>query len=198
MASTTTPTIPADLLAAVNELLRAIRMASVMSLLAGDMNEAASDAKLALDNASIEIQSMGWEFNTVRCAVLDPTPDGEIILPSNFLKVRSARYYGYDRYVPRGNRLYDPRNRTFVIGQSVKVDMVEALEFSELTSSFRKWVTALAARRFCLPKLPSGATFQYTEEYLTSAQMAAELDDAEVLDAPLTLTSPHFGYMRRL
>lgn len=198
MAINTTPTIPADLLQAVNELLRAIRMAAVMSLSAADLNEAASDAKLALDNASLEVQMQGWEFNTVRCAVIDPDVNGEITLPSNCLKVRSARYYGYDRYVFRNGKLYDPRNRTFTIGQSVKVDMVEALEFSWLSAAFRKWVTALAARRFCLPKLPTGSTFQYTEEYLLSAQSAAELEDAETLDMDLTGTSPHFNFMRRL
>lgn len=198
MPTTATPTIPADLLAAVNELLRAIRMAAVMSLNATDLNEAASDAKLALDTASLEVQQKGWEFNTVRCAVLDPSPDGEIVLPSNCLKVRSARYYGYDRYVFRNGKLYDPRKRSFNIGQSVKVDMVEALEFSWLSAAFRKWVTALAARRFCLPKLPTGATFQYTEEFLASAIADAELEDAETLDQPLTYTSPHFARMRRL
>lgn len=198
MALNTTPTIPTSLLEAVNELLRCIRMAAVMSLNAADMNEAASDAKLALDNASLEVQLMGWEFNTVRCAVMDPDEIGQIVLPSNCLKVRSARYYGYDRYVFRDGKLYDPRNRTFAIGQSVKVDMVEALEFSWLSAAFRKWVTALAARRFALPKLPTGATFQYTEEYLNAAQSAAQLEDAEVLDMPLTGTSPHFFNMRRL
>ncbi len=198
MATTITPTVPSTLLEAVNELLRAVRLASVMSLNAADLNEAASDAKLAVDNASIEVQQIGWEFNTLRCAVLDPEVDGTVLLPSNCLKVRSARYYGYDRYVFRNGKLYDPRKRTFVIGQSVKVDMVEALEFSWLSSAFRKWITALAARRFCLPKLPTPATFQYTEEYLSAAQAAAELEDAEVLDQPLTMTSPHFSKMRRL
>lgn len=198
MAINTTPTIPSTLLEAVNELLRAIRMAAVMSLSAADINEAASDAKLALDAASLEVQTMGWEFNTVRCAVIDPEPTGEIILPSNCLKVRSARYYGYDRYVFRGGKLYDPRKRTFNIGEAVKVDMVEALEFGDLSMAFRKWVTALSARRFCVPKLPTGSTFQYTEEYLLAAQSAAELEDAEVLDMPLTGTSPHFFNMRRL
>jgi hypothetical protein len=198
MAINTTPTIPATLLDAVNELLRCIRMAAVMSLAATDMNEAASDAKLAIDSASLDVQMTGWTFNTVKCAVIDPTPDGQIILPSNCLKVRSARYYGYDRYVFRGGKLWDPRGRTFIIGESVKVDMVEALEFSELSAAFRKWVTARAARAFALPKLPTGSTFQYTEEYLLSAISAAELEEAEVVDAPLTYTSPHMAFMRRL
>lgn len=197
MATTTTPTVPKTLLEAVNELLRAIRKASVMSLSASDRNEAASGAKQALDAASVEVQTLGWEFNTVLAAVIDPTPSGEIELPSNCLKVRTARTSSGERLVQRGQRLYSRKNRTYNIGEAVTVDMVEALEFSELSSSFRLWVTALAAIRFCQPQLPSGATFQYTQDFLEAARAAAELEDATVEDTPLSGTSPHFRDMAR-
>lgn len=197
MATTTTPTVPKTLLEAVNELLRAIRMNSVMSLLAADLNEAASAAKQALDTAAVEVQQTGWEFNTVRGATIDPTEAGEIELPSNCLKVRRARTEGGTRLVPRGGRMFDPKKRSYAIGEAVKVDMVEALEFSELSQSFRSWITALAAIRFCQPRIPTGATFQYTQGFLDAAIAAAELEDAEVLDEPLNMTSPHFGKMHR-
>lgn len=194
---TSTPTVPKTLLEAVNELLRAIRMAAVMSLDAADSNEAASSAKKALDSAAIEVQMEGRYFNTVTEATIDPTVDGEIALPANCLKVRSARAWSGDRLVPRGSRLYNPKTRTFVIGEAVKVDMVEALEFEDLSQAFRTWVTALAARRFCIPRLPTGSTFQYTEDFLSAAIAAAELENAEVMDETLQQSSPHFRDMSR-
>lgn len=197
MATTTTPTTPKTLLDAVNELLTAIRMAPVMSLSASDLNEAASSARVALDAAAVEVQAQGWEFNTERTATIDPEVTGEIVLPSNTLKVRSARCSYGTRLVQRGDKLYDPVKRTFSIGEPVQVDIVLALAFEDLSQSFRQWITALAARRFCVPQMPSGATFQYTEDYLVGAQAAAELEDATVRDDDLKATSPHFSKMGR-
>jgi len=197
MPSTSTPTTPQTLLEAVNALLQAIRVSGVMSLAATDTNQDASDAKQALDNAAREIQLKGWEFNTEYDYVIDPTETGEINLPNNCLKVRIGRNEAGNRLVRRGNRLYDNLKHTYSIGQSVTVEMVIALPFEDLTEPFKRWVTGLAARRFCIPKLPSGATFEYTREYLEEAETAAKEEDLAGSDVTLKETSPHFAQMGR-
>lgn len=199
MPTTSTPTTPQTLLEAVNALLRAIRVSSVMSLLGTDLNDDAAAAKTALDDAARDLQAKGWEFNKDYSVVIDPDLDGSITLPSDCLKVKTARGVSGNRLVRRGQRLYDNTKgrHTFNIGESVTVDMVVALPFEELPVAARKLVTAMAARLFCLPRLPVGATFNYTEEYLASAWADMEQDDTDTADTDLTQTSPHFAQMTR-
>jgi len=200
MTTTSTPTIPRTLLEGVNELLSAIRVASVSSLLTADLNEDAAKAKQAMDTASIQFQTRGWEFNTERNAIFDPAGDGTITLPSNTLKVRSARNrVSGMRLVFRGGRLYNPHPdyRTFTIGESAACDIVLGLPFEDLTSSARLYVTGLAARSFCIPKLPDLSTFRFTEELLKTTLVAIEQEDAEMVEDDLKTTSPHFAKMGR-
>lgn len=198
MSATTTPTIPKTLLDAVNDLLRAVRVAPVAGLLVTDLNADAQAAKQAIDGASIELQQQGWFFNTEEGVVLDPTVDGEIVLAENVLEVLSSRYRSSgNQLAHRGSRLYDPTKRTYAIGESVEVDIVIALDFSELPNAARLYVTALAARRFCLPRLPTNTTFAYTQEVLSTALTTLQQKDADARDQDLKATSPHFAKMGR-
>lgn len=200
MATTSTPTTPQTLLEAVNELLQAIRVSGVMSLNAADLKQDAADAKQALDNASREVQQKGWDFNTEEDYTLDPDPvTGEVTLPSNTFKVRKMRcsYSTSKKLVARGSRLYDKTNHTYNVGESVKVEIVLVLPFEELNADFRLYVTAMAAQKFCKPKLPSGASFRYTDEFLNGALRGAEDSDVASRDEDLGATSPHFARMRR-
>ena len=196
MAIPTTITTPRTLLEAVNALLGAIRVSGVMSLNAADLNEDAASAKQALDATAREVQLRGWEFNTEVGIVLDPSPTGEVVLPQNALKARNIRC-SQKRLTKRGLKLYDAEKHTFKIGVSVKLDIVVALEFDDMPESIKLYVTALAARRWCIPRMPTGSTFQYTEEVLNAAYAAAEEEDHETSDADLATTSPHFAKMRR-
>jgi hypothetical protein len=198
MPDITTPVTPTTILEAINALLQGIRVQRVFSLDAAYGNEDATTAKKEIDRASIELQQMGWFFNEENGAILDPTPGGEIELAANVLKVRSARFMDSGRRLTqRGNRLYDPVKRSFVIGGTATVDLTVALEFAELSQAARQYITALAARRFCIPRLPKGATFRYTEEMVTAALVALQQEDTEQRDAALPETSPHFADMAR-
>lgn len=200
MAATSTPTSPQTLLEAVNELLQAVRISGVMSLNAADLKQDAADAKQALDNASREIQKLGWDFNTEEDYTLNPDPTtGAIALPSNRLKVTKMRCTSgtTKRLVQRGDKLYDKTNHTYAISESVKVSIVLCLPYEELNEDFKLYVTAMAAQKFCKPKLPSSATFRYTDEFLQMAQTAAETSDVTSRDEDLKMTSPHFARMGR-
>ncbi|MGV1835230.1 hypothetical protein ACQZ6C_10750 [Rhizobium rhizogenes] len=196
MATTTTPTTPRTLLDAINSLLSAVRISPVMSVLASDTNGDVSSAKTALDDAARETLLRGYEFNTEYAYRIDPAADGTVTLPNNTLKLRAVRCNSR-RLVKRGLRLYDNVKHTFTIGETVEADVVLALAFEDMPESFKLYVTALAARRWCLPKLPSSATFQYTQEFLQAALSAAEEEDSEGADNTLPDTSPHFAAMRR-
>lgn len=201
MVSTTTPTTPTTLLDAVNELLKAIRVATVNSLATSDLNEDAAGAKGAIDTAAIQFQTKGWQFNTESGKIIDPDIDGKIQLPSNTLEVRSARLRSSgQKLVPRLPYLYDARAgyNTYTISEAVEVDIVVALPFEAMTSSARFYVTGMAARQWCPPKLPVGATFNWTKEVVESALVAFEQWDSQIAsEDSLKVTSPHFSNMGR-
>lgn len=197
MAIDTTPTTPTTLLDAVNILLEAARVAGVDSLAQTDLNEDAAAAKRALDDVSREVQRTGWEQNTSRNYVLDPEVDGTVLLPNDTAKVKMSRGYGGNRLVPRKGKLYDPKLRTFTIGRSVTVDLVQYLEFADLTDAMRMYITALAARRFAIPRLPSPSAFKYTEEMVEGFLTALEQEDTDHDDRDIKEVSPHFAKFGR-
>ncbi|RWI46819.1 MAG: hypothetical protein EOQ93_29265 [Mesorhizobium sp.] len=197
MAIDTTPTTPTTLLEAVNILLESARVAGVDSLAQVDLNEDAAAAKQALDDVSREVQRVGWEQNTSRGYVLDPEVDGTINLPNDTAKVKISRGYSGNRLVPRNGKLYDPKLRTFNIGKSVTVDLVQYLEFSDLTDTMKAYITAMAARRFAIPRLPSASAFKYTEEMVEGFLVALEQEDTDHDDRDISEVSPHFAKFKR-
>ena len=196
MVTTSTSTSPSTLLEAVNKLLQAVRLGPIMSLAATDINVDASSALLAINDVCREVQLYGYEFNTDRGYPINPDILGNLNLPNNTLKATPSASES-SRYVKRGLKLYDSDNHTFAINKTVYVDLTVALPFEELPESFKLYITALAARRWCLPKMPDNSTFQYTAEYVQRALSLAEQEDAETRDGDLSTTSPHFYNMRR-
>jgi hypothetical protein len=197
MAIDTTPTTPTTILDAVNILLEAARVSGVDSLAQVDINEDAAAAKKALDDVSREVLRAGWEQNTSRGFVLDPEIDGTVNLPLDTAKVKISRGYSGNRLVPRDGKLYDPKLRTFTIGKSVTVDLVQYLEFESLTDAMKSYITALAARRFAIPRLPSPSNFRYTDEMVQGFLTALEQEDTDHDDRDISEISPHFAKFRR-
>lgn len=185
------------MLEAINQLLQAIRIAPIQSLATADTKQDAADAKFALDNASREIQLKGWEFNTEYDYVLSlEVGTGYAKVPNNTLSVRASRNYGTTKFTIRGNRLYNSTTHTYVWTEAPVVELVIALPYEDLPEAFKRYVIGKAAQMFCKPKLPSGATFQYTDQYLMEALRQAAEEDARQMDYDLTQTSPHFQKMR--
>lgn len=193
----TTPTEPTTLLEALNNLLEAARIDRVSSYEAVNQHSDAASAKAALDDVSREVQREGWTFNTEPEYLVEPTVAGELVLPANTLKVTSARYQSGNRLTHRGLRLYDPKLRTFIFTGSAEVDLVVGLEFNDLPQAFKSYITAMAARRWALPKVPEGTTFRYTEEAVQHARNKAEQEETEALDQDMGDTSPHIAMHRR-
>lgn len=198
MPTATTPTIPIDLLGATNAILAAIGQAEIASILTADLKSDAAKAITKIGQASITVQTMGWEYNTDRGLVLDPSPtDGTIALPTNCLAVKTVGNSKSTHVAKRGGRLYLPKTQTFVIGQSLTVDMVVALEFSDLPPAARWYVTCLAGRRFATTELASSSSFQFTKVEEDAAKAAALQEDADMGDSDMGQTSPHIAFMRR-
>lgn len=197
MALDTTPTTPTTLLEAVNILLGAARVSEVDSLAQVNLNEDAAAAKSAIDDVTREVLRTGWEQNTTRGFVLDPDVDGSITLPLDTASAKISRGYSGNRLVPRGGKLYDPKLRTYTIGKSVTVDLIQYLPFGDLTDAMKSYIAALAARRFAIPRLPSPSSFKYTDEMVEGFLTALEQEDTDHDDQDISEVSPHFAKFRR-
>lgn len=200
-AASTTTTAPETLLEAINQLLREVRIGAVMSLQAASQSKDASGAMKALDAAAREIQSRGWEYNTERGYQLAPeVGTGIVALPTNCIRCLAA-YKGScngQRLFTRARKMYDNLAHTFNIGVTVYTDMIVLLPFEDLPEPIKDYVVAMAAYRWCRPKLPSGGVFQYTEQYLANAESRALESEYDELGGPtLPETSPHFAFHAR-
>lgn len=134
---------PTTELEAVNMMLASIGESPIATL-----NDGFVDADLArnyLAQVSKATQLQGWAFNTLYNYTLTPDNDGYINLPQNTLKVVVP---GERRYTQRGSKLYDNESHTDVFTSSVIVNLVIALEFSQLSEALRQYLYTAAGRRF--------------------------------------------------
>lgn len=132
----------------VNLMLATIGSSPISSLVTtSDLQ--VSMAQQFLYDASREVQTVGYQFNTEEEYPLPLNIDSEIVFPSNTLSldISDKDSYKYD-VVMRGNRLYDRKRHSYTFPESVSVDITFFLPFSELPQPARQYIAILAARKF--------------------------------------------------
>lgn len=146
---------PATKLDAVNLMLSAVGSQPVSSIGVAD----SADVQLALfllERLAVMVQGRGWKFNSERDVSFTPNSVGEVILPSNVYSADveainnpPSGSVGVPDIVVRQGKLYDRRNHTFDLGQSVvKVDLIYLFDFDETPGAFRDYIAARASRIF--------------------------------------------------
>ena len=110
-------------------------------------------AETILDNITRSVQSTGWSFNEEIGYTLSPDSKGHLNLPANCVRVDLSQTESKYRnstfdYVQRGSKLYDKINHTYVISDTVVVDMIVLLDFEELPEAARRFITIRASRSF--------------------------------------------------
>lgn len=192
-----TQTIPTTLLQAVNQMLKAIGRAEVMSLKPENMTEDAQSALSMVSDTSVEVQSRGWHFNEDEAFPIDPDTEGYINLPANAASVTiNPKSFPMD-VTWRGARLYDKAAHSFVFSKTVYVDLKLLFEFEELPQPIRWYVMALSGRKYGVGRLPESATFRFTTAVEEDALSRALQYDQDSRRAILPETSPHFASFRR-
>lgn len=175
MSSHLTPTTE---LQAVNRILATIGESPVNSL----ENIEVPDAGMALEelrSASREMQQRGWWFNTERSFEIVPDGDGFIQLPANTMDVDTVDGSENLGLVQRGSRMYDPFNHTFVVDETVKVDLVVLLDFSDLPEIARQYVFQEAGRRFQDNTVGDAALHRFKQSDAERAWAALEVKEGE-------------------
>lgn len=134
---------------AVNRMLRAAGEAPVNSLSDDGLNDT-SIAEDLLDETSIEVQLEGFLANR-QIEVRNIDSEGKIRLPENCLRVESAGEQGGRILSMRGSTpplLWDNDNNTDVFTESMELQMILGLEFTDLPPDMQFYVVDNAAQLY--------------------------------------------------
>ena len=183
------------LLGAVNVLLTNIGEMPVDSL----QNQQIQDARVAEDTLlefAKEGQLRGWSWNTEFAYPFDvDAVTGEVNVPDSAVKWNVDPYQLDGRYVLRGTRVYDKKNRSFLIDPDdapIKADVTWLLSWDESPEAFNRWTTIRSARVFASRMLGSDSLVNYTaidEQAALTALMQVEYEQAN----PNSLTGGPFS-----
>lgn len=160
-----TELIPSTELDAVNLMLAAIGETPVASLEQSGQVDAVI-ARKTLDEASTDVQSRGWHFNTDKGYPLraEAHAPHRIPAPANAARIDPVGPdAGLDLTV-RGGRLWDRRRHTdsFPDTPLICVDIVWILAFSDMPPPARRLVATRAARIFSDRVVGEGALHGFT------------------------------------
>lgn len=135
-------------LEAVNQLLKAVGETPISTLEDLGFTDAAI-ARDTLRTKAREIQSRGWYFNRDYDYYFTPAQDGQVVLPANVISLRPSTADAR-RIVPRGNKLYNADDRTYVFeaDSGPTVEVVWMFDFETLPESARRYITVKAATQF--------------------------------------------------
>jgi hypothetical protein len=179
---------------AVNICLTAANLAPINSEVNIEEHVAAYAAWLLILEESRQVQSSGWHFNTNYNFIIEPNTEGEIALPSAYLKV----YVHGGRYAARGTRLYDRHRNTYTHEFPVTIQrLVILLEWDELMQQARYYVTVRAARRFLASRAGSEVAKEYSSTSEMDARIALEQADAELAEPNAEFHSAQVNHWKR-
>tara|TARA_E500000305_G_C3938826_1_gene196495 strand:- start:103 stop:708 length:606 start_codon:yes stop_codon:yes gene_type:complete len=133
-------------LEAINKILQMTGEAPVNSLI-GQVG-IAKQAQDALNNASREVQTEGWTFNTdyEKTLLRNTSDEIEVGVTTTRVYVDPALYPEYDVII-RNGKLYDRKTHLFTFTENLKVDITTILEWLELPEYARRYIMVRAGRQ---------------------------------------------------
>lgn len=156
---------PTTELEAINGILASIGETPINTLV-GSLPLEAARARRKLQEQLRVIQTRSWSFNTDTSVALSPGPDGSITLPANVIDVQ--------RLLPptlstRGNRIYNPAERTFTITEAVTADLILVLPFEDLPEPAKYYVYITAGHTAQNETLGDDSRERFTLDRIKSA-----------------------------
>ena len=128
-------------LEAINICLRAVGESPVTSV--DSQNPYVIAASNIVDNERKNLLAEGWWFNTQRGLTLTPDRNKFIFVPINTLAIDTNDRKG--AIAVRKDKLIDLYNNTFEFENSITLDLVEDLEFTDLPFSAARTIAYVAA-----------------------------------------------------
>lgn len=133
-------------LEAVNKILRYVGELPVPSSVIIDDLPDGHEAKTALEiltEVNKELQEPGWWFNLEKWSY--PPVDGYITFPTTVISIKSTNTK--DKYLVKGNQLYDVANQTKIFTTDVELTTVFEVGFEDLPSVFASLVVYEASKQ---------------------------------------------------
>ena len=165
--------VPQTELDAVNQMLMSIGQAPLNTLAVTGIKDA-QFAQLVLHNSLREVLTKGWFFNTDEEYELLPDVDGKIAIPATALSVdpslvNHSKFRGLvERYEVIAEvatrRFYDREDHTFVIGETVLVDITWLFPYEQIPQAARAYIAHYAGRVFQTSQVGSELLYKFTKE----------------------------------
>lgn len=184
-------------LEAVNIMLSAIGEAPVSSLENSSLEDV-TVAKNILNETIVDVQTVGYNFNSEYNYQIIQDTDGFLNVPNNAVYVdvsNRGSSIGKD-LILRGERLYNREKHTFVFSESVYVDMTLILPWDDIPQYARRYITIKAARRFQNRVLGATDLNGFTQLDENEALVSMEQNDSRSEDA--NMLSGNWGVYRVL
>lgn len=166
----------------VNIMLSTIGESPVSSLSSSETTVDVSLARQILREITIQVQATGWHFNTEKEWLLPPNTEGIISIPANCVQIDSSGKDASLDVAQRGGQLYSRTAHTNIFTDSVCVDMIILLEFTDLPQAARNYIAIRAARVFQQRMIGSESLAAYTDRDEAKARAALKKLDANNAD----------------
>lgn len=167
---------------AVNVCLSAMGEPSI-----NELETAGVDAQIAsdiVDETSRAVQGMGWHWNR-ETHTISPDVNGNIVLPSNTLRVDTIEDDKSTDVIQRGLKLFDRTNNSYVFGDALKLELIVALPFDDLPFAAKNFITFRSARLMQQRALGSETLHKFNRDDEQRAWVVLLQDEAEVADASM-------------
>jgi hypothetical protein len=185
------PLGPASELSAVNEMLASIGEDPVDDM--DNLPPSGNTALVFLRGTSRDFQEDGYWFNTYASYMLSPQPDGRILVPTNALSIDGVEL----DVIERRPYLYNREDATFYFTSDVECEVMVHLDWDELPSSARRYITALATERFIDGFPGANAVTEARNRNLVRAKAAFERESLRNEDLNLTTNGTVANLLRR-
>jgi len=131
----------------VNKMLRAVDIAPVTSI-TGTVDLEVESAIGRLSEINRDIQTMGWDFNTRRQVKYLRNVNNQVTMGTNILSIKPVDSTRHKDYTLRAGMIYDrtPSVDSNVLQEDPVLDIVELINFEDLPSAARTYISAKAVR----------------------------------------------------
>lgn len=191
-----------DKLAMINKCLQSIGEVPLLPETVLDTLPVGTDGETALrivEETMTNVQARGWHFNTDYNLPLVPDTQGFITMPPNTLRVDFGNTEYRHRYQLKNGRIYDMKEHTFVIEETLEADVVWEVDYEELSIAGYEYISLRAARKFQTAVIGSLETDSFTVRDEQEALVQLQREQLQVMDFTLrdnkVSTRSHSGYL---
>lgn len=156
-------------------------------------------AKRVVEETMVEVQSIGWYFNTDYNFKLYKDINNIIALPPNVLRVDTQ---DDNRYVEKDGKIYDVEKQTYIIEPTyIETDIVWLTDYPTLPPEAYEYIAARSARKFQqyavgAPDLTNTTSIAEQETFVRMQRRQLQTQAYNIQNSRVS-NRMHSGYLQR-